>query len=382
MHSQQVDLFIDRLLDAPIKDDQALMEFPFFSLQKNKRMKPFVYDDGNVQIRVEPGHTGMATIWDKDILIYIASILNSRVEAGENPGPKVRFNVHDFLISTGRSTGRSDYERFHKAIDRLLGTVIKTSIESDQTVNRGGFAWIKGYQTHERVNKNGKKVTVWAQLELNDWMYRALVKDRRVLSINSDYFRLGGLERRLYELARKKTGRQPVWEVSIGKLQQRCGATCTPAKFKWQLKQIQKEDKLPDYSLQVHENIEDPKAFTMNFRKGATVVCMTPKGTKPIPAAVPETANDDATIEGEYRVLDQSESRKVEGKEHDLTVSTDAIEQARAHAPDWDVYFLEREWKKACQRNKARIRKPDSAFLAYVRAYVKDKDSPEAGHDE
>ena len=41
------------------------------------------------------------------------------------------------------------------------------------------------------------------EITLNDWTFRALVKDRRVLAINPAYFDLtGGLERRLYEIAR------------------------------------------------------------------------------------------------------------------------------------------------------------------------------------
>ena len=50
MSKTQVDLFLDQLVDAPIKDERALMEFPFFSLRKQPRMTPFVYNDGTVKI--------------------------------------------------------------------------------------------------------------------------------------------------------------------------------------------------------------------------------------------------------------------------------------------------------------------------------------------
>lgn len=43
----QVDMFFDQLVDAPIKDERALMEFPFFRLQKQPRRTPLVYDDGH-----------------------------------------------------------------------------------------------------------------------------------------------------------------------------------------------------------------------------------------------------------------------------------------------------------------------------------------------
>ena len=82
MSGKQVDLFLDSLINAPFKDDRALMEFPFFSLQKTPRRRPLVYDDGKVKIEIRPGDRGIATIWDKDVLIYIASIINDRIERG------------------------------------------------------------------------------------------------------------------------------------------------------------------------------------------------------------------------------------------------------------------------------------------------------------
>ena len=52
MSGKQVDLFLDSLINAPFKDDRALMEFPFFSLQKAPRRRPLVYDDGKVKIEI------------------------------------------------------------------------------------------------------------------------------------------------------------------------------------------------------------------------------------------------------------------------------------------------------------------------------------------
>ena len=58
MTEKQVDLFLDSIVNAPMKDDRALMEFPFFSLQKAPRLRPLVYDDGKVKIEVRPGRQG------------------------------------------------------------------------------------------------------------------------------------------------------------------------------------------------------------------------------------------------------------------------------------------------------------------------------------
>jgi hypothetical protein len=86
------------------------------------------------------------------------------------------------------------------------------------------------------------------QITLNDWMFRAIVKDRRVLTINRDYFKLSmGLERRLYELARKHCGSQQEWRISLERLYQKCGSTDTLRKFKFRLKQAIERDNIPDY---------------------------------------------------------------------------------------------------------------------------------------
>ena len=42
MTERHVDVVLDGLLDAPLKDERALMEFPFFALTKQPRMAPFV----------------------------------------------------------------------------------------------------------------------------------------------------------------------------------------------------------------------------------------------------------------------------------------------------------------------------------------------------
>ena len=79
---RQFDLFVPFIADIPLRDQRETMERPFFSLSKNKRLKPIEYTspDGQVYVNVFPNpEFGMATIWDADILIWAASILcNSR----------------------------------------------------------------------------------------------------------------------------------------------------------------------------------------------------------------------------------------------------------------------------------------------------------------
>jgi plasmid replication initiation protein len=205
---EQIDLFVESLVSAPLRDDRATMEFPFFALQKRPLLTPILYQDGNVSIRISPGERGIASIWDKDVLIYLSSLINAKIERGEEVSRTVRIAAYDMLRVTRRHTGKNGYQEIYDALFRLRSTTITTDIQSGGERETRGFGWIDSFRILTKENKAGSKVMQGLEITLNDWTFRALVKDRRVLSINPAYFDLtGGLERRLYEIARKHVGR-------------------------------------------------------------------------------------------------------------------------------------------------------------------------------
>ena len=66
----QLDLFSALPGDLPTHDQQEMMERPFFSLSKSKRIEPIDYRVRNgtteIQVRVTANaETGMATIWTR-----------------------------------------------------------------------------------------------------------------------------------------------------------------------------------------------------------------------------------------------------------------------------------------------------------------------------
>ena len=295
MAEKQVDLFLDSIVSAPLKDDRALMEFPFFSLQKAPRHRPLVYDDGKVKIEVRPGDRGIATIWDKDVLIYIASVINDRIERGLPVERTVRFNAHNLLQVTGRGSGKRAYELFLDAMFRLRSTTILTTIEAGETKERRGFGWIETFRVLEKSQKDGRRVMAACEITLNDWMFRAIVKDRRVLTIDSGYFRLTmGLKRRLYELARKHCGHQERWVIALPRLIEKCGSVLEPRFFKPQLRKVIEDDDLPDYHVamsfdpqgraEIEEAGEDARRWASNER---ILVAFRPRG---LGTAEPPTA--------------------------------------------------------------------------------------------
>ena len=69
---EQIDLFVESLVAAPLRDDRAT-GVSVLRPPERPLLTPITYQDGNVSIRISPGERGIATIWDKDVLIYLSS---------------------------------------------------------------------------------------------------------------------------------------------------------------------------------------------------------------------------------------------------------------------------------------------------------------------
>jgi len=251
-NESEPDLFVDKASDSH-KDVRELMEFPFFSIQKTPCFEPKIYNDGRVSIEVQPGHRGMATIWDKDLILYVTGIINRAIEDGNAPPTKVRFTPYDFLKRTRRSTGSKAYKDLGDTLNRLQSTSIRTNIVSgdERLEDRGFFSWIKSGRLISRRISGRKLVPVYVEVEIEDWLWRLIAEDRSVLTINQEYFSItSGVARRLYELARKHVGRQPRWVISFRRLLDKVGASAvSPRNFKRSLADVISAADLPEYDL-------------------------------------------------------------------------------------------------------------------------------------
>jgi Replication initiator protein A len=96
----QDDLFVCDVADAILKDDMASMEHPFFSLAKKPETTVRRYENGNRWLEVVPSVKGLATIYDKDILIYCISQLIAKMNKGAPPQGN-RTNFFNGIIRTG-----------------------------------------------------------------------------------------------------------------------------------------------------------------------------------------------------------------------------------------------------------------------------------------
>ena len=115
----QHDLFICDVADAVLKDVMQHMEHPFYSLSKKPETTVKRYRNGDHWLEITPSIKGLATIYDKDILIYCISQIMAKLKRGEEVSPRVRINSHELLIFTNRGTSGREYMSLMDALDRL-----------------------------------------------------------------------------------------------------------------------------------------------------------------------------------------------------------------------------------------------------------------------
>ena len=252
IRSQEFDLFVPRMGDLPLKDQRELMERPFFSLSKRKRLKPIEYTspDGDVWVHVSANpRFGIATIWDADILIWATSRLNQLRQSGANDIPRtIRTTSYDLLKAIRRDTGGKGYKELQAALERLQSTVIETSLRAPKRHKRAQFGWLDEW-TLETDPETGAARGL--TLTLSNWVYEGLMRERALLTLHPDYFTLaGGLERAIYRIARKHAGDQPEgWVCRLNVLHEKTGSESPLKQFVYLMKRIVAANDLPDYDM-------------------------------------------------------------------------------------------------------------------------------------
>ncbi|UDF05483.1 replication initiator protein A [Asticcacaulis sp. AND118] len=248
----QFDLFIPLVSDMSLKDQRELMERPFFSLAKRKRLKPIEYTspDGDTWVKVSGNaEFGIATIWDADIMIWAASALNRLKEQGVNDLPRtLKTTSYDLLRAIKRDTGGKSYQELNAALQRLESTTIQTSLRAPKRKDKAQFGWIDAFQLEvdpETEAPRGISIT------LSDWVYQGIVTERSLLTMHQDYFLLtGGMERALYRVARKHAGDQESgWTCRISILHEKTGSDSPLKQFTYLLKRIVAKNALPEYEM-------------------------------------------------------------------------------------------------------------------------------------
>jgi plasmid replication initiation protein len=246
--TRQLDLFVSTGGDIAARDAQDLMAWPFFSLAKTKRVRPIDFRIGETSILVEAtAEHGMATIWDADVLIWVASQIVEARDAGRATSRLIAASPHEILAFTRRGTGKASYERLKAGLDRLQSTTIATSIRQRDARRRHRFSWINEWK--ERLDAKGRALGI--EMIIPDWFYEGVLDQALVLTIDPAYFALtGGLERWLYRLVRKHGGKQKGgWSFDMPHLHMKSGALSPPKRFAFELRDIVRRQALPGYAL-------------------------------------------------------------------------------------------------------------------------------------
>jgi plasmid replication initiation protein len=324
----QKELFICDVADAVIKDIMPQLEHPFYSLSKKPDIAIRRYEHNGNYLEITPSVKGLATIYDKDILIYCISQIMEKLKRGEKVDRRVRINSKDLLIFTNRGVGGKDYKALSESLDRLAGTRIKTNIKTGDEIQERNFGLVNESTINRKDGLDGRML--WCELELSDWVFNA-IRAQEVLTLHPDYFRLRKpLERRIYELARKHCGQQKEWSISLETLHKKSGSRGLLKHFRPLVQDLGNNDHLPDYSVQF-----DTESNKVTFRNRDKM----PK------APVKETM-------GGYPML-----------------KSGTMEKARKFAKGYDIYVLLNEWHVYWDsKGRKPLDNPDGAFINFCKA--------------
>jgi plasmid replication initiation protein len=394
--NEQFDLFLPYLEDLPLRDQREMMERPFFSLAKTKRVKPIDYTapDGKLWVNVSANpQYGMATIWDADILIYCASMIADMARRGVNDVPRtLHIMPYDLLRAIGRPTTGRAYELLGQALDRLVATTVKTNIRAENR-REATFSWLDGWtQLVDEKTERSRGMT----LELSNWFWEGVLMKGGVLSIDRAYFDItGGRERWLYKVVRKHAGGagEAGFAIAMPTLFEKSGAEGPYRRFKFEIIKIAERNALPGYTLSI-EGSETRKELLLRMRRfdgkvggktankgqgevGQGDAVPTPKKLSPgkISAATTPSGPDTAPKSSREPDIDASAMirKTVAGLSDAATrgfMTQDTIELLRRECPGWDLYNLHAEFESWVNADAARTPANwQKAFIGYVRRW-------------
>lgn len=334
------DFFIADITDAIPKDDIGSMEHPIFSLATKPDVTIREYDHNGTSVKIIPSALGMATIHDKDVLIYCISQLVAGIKKGATPNKTLHIKAYDLLVSTNRSVDGRGYEQLIAALTRLKGTMITTNLATGGVVpHASGFGLINDF---EIVPYSNSSRMAELKVSLSNWLYNAATS-KQVLTLHRDYFRLRKpLERRIYELARKHCGQQYTWAISLPLLKKKTGSSSSDKEFRRLVNEICEENAIhqhmPDYDIMLEED-------NVRFNN---------RDTMPKASALPSPVVTD------FPILD-----------------AETYNEARTVAPTYDIYALEQAWHEFwIDSGKPSFANPDAAFIGFCRSRYERKPNP------
>ena len=317
----EADLFVCDILDASPKGDMASMEHPLFSLSTNPDMKKREYKNGDKKLTITPSVSGLATVHDRDVLIYCISQCMASINRGHRVSRHLSVNAYDLLRATNRQDSGRGNDLLKHALRRLAGTRVETNIKQGGEIHTSNFGMIDAFDIKSET-KNGRIQEL--QITLSDWIFDA-IQNKNVLSMSRQYFKLRKpIERRLYEIARKHCGKQSYWEIGLDNLKAKTGSTSTSKEFKRMISAVILDNNthniIPDYKISL-------EGKNVIFRQKLPLL-----SSSSLPQLHPDT-----------------------------------YDHARMVAVGWDVRALEAEWRDWIYSKKIKVRNVDANFISFCK---------------
>jgi len=233
------------------RDLSEMMEVPFLALSKNRK-RPIVYEkkDGKNMMKVNvfpPSNGFMASIYDWDIILFVAGKIQKIINDGSDiPPKKIVVPRHEILKALRKHDGKKEELDLRAALSRLQLTGIETTIRNETGKYGAGFGFLDswGYTEREDIRE------IW--INLSDWLYEGICAKGSLLMVDSAYFSMtSGLKRFLYRTARKHVGIQGgSWEFLIKTLYEKSGSEQELKLFKRDLKKAVLDNNIPGYNLE------------------------------------------------------------------------------------------------------------------------------------
>ena len=206
-------------------DGGALIELPIFSLAghlvgRNYDQSTWSWKsiDGLCTVAVQPGKTGRASLFDKDILIFLISQNANALASGRGKSKSrvLRLDVHRYLMSLQRTVNPVDYERFMAGLERLRTTRITSENWSNDGGGAAEFNIIESWIVIDKDELKGRPITV--DVTLSSWLFE-IMDNGHIFPITRDYFQMQKpIVRRLYELARAHCDSLLTWNIDHERL--------------------------------------------------------------------------------------------------------------------------------------------------------------------
>lgn len=254
-----------------LRSDTVSLHYPLYSLTGGEKCRTFIDTRNDTQIEIHASESGCPSMYDKDVMIICESKLRQLLNSDPtyellSRAPKVEFTFSEFCSFTGRLKGGGHLNFLDRALKRLLGaSIISTLTTGGVPIGRHGVHIIDEYELpfpverrRGRPGRGGEEIRI--KVQVSDWVWRAVV-NKEVLLLDRQYFDLTPLERRLYEIGRKFKGHKKAFEIGIDRLLALIDAKTPRHKILRMIEQIDASLRLPGLDLSIDQQ-RDKVIFT------------------------------------------------------------------------------------------------------------------------